>query len=216
MNDRRQPERSQGELARFAAIAQVAVAKGWGHYAERLGLRPEKDGGPGLDGRKTEAVRLREALEELGPTFVKFGQMLSQREELLPAGLVAELRQLQDRVGRFPAADARRIIEEDTGKSVGELFATFDDEPMAAASMAQVSAASRSSTSGTTAAARSSAICCTPATALHSPSSWPPSWWARRSCSRHMRARIGRACRCSESSASWSPACSVSPGRCWH
>jgi ubiquinone biosynthesis protein len=119
------------------AIARVAGAKGLGHFAERLGFGAgSQDGDPKAP--RSDAARLREALEELGPTFVKFGQMLSQREELLPATLVAELRHLQDRVGTFPAAEARRIIEQETGKSVSELFATFDDEPMAAASMAQV------------------------------------------------------------------------------
>ena len=118
-------------------IARVAGVKGLGHFTERLGFGPaSKDANPKAP--RSDAARLREALEELGPTFVKFGQMLSQREELLPSALVAELRHLQDRVGTFPAAEARRIIEQETGKSVSELFATFNDEPMAAASMAQV------------------------------------------------------------------------------
>ena len=130
-------EREHGEAARMLAIARVAGAKGLGHFAERLGFGPgSQDGDPKAP--RSDAARLREALEELGPTFVKFGQMLSQREELLPATLVAELRHLQDRVGTFPAVEARRIIAQETGKSVSELFATFDDEPMAAASMAQV------------------------------------------------------------------------------
>jgi ubiquinone biosynthesis protein len=109
-------EHRQGEAARLAAIARVAITKGLGG----------------------DAARLREALEELGPTFVKFGQMISQREDLFPAPLVAELRSLQDRAGTFPAAQARQIIEQDTGSPVGALFASFDDEPMAAASIAQV------------------------------------------------------------------------------
>ena len=108
-----------GEMARFAAIARVAAAKGWGRYAERLGFA-HAAGGDAAAPPKSDARRLREALEELGPTFVKFGQMLSQREDLFPAELVAELRGLQDRAGSFPADAARRIIEEDTGQSVGE------------------------------------------------------------------------------------------------
>jgi ubiquinone biosynthesis protein len=131
------PPRPAGELDRFAAIAKVAAAKGWARYAERLGF-----GGAGSAGevavKGSDASRLREALEELGPTFVKFGQMLSQREDLFPAELVSELRNLQDRAGSFPAATARRIIEEETGRSVAELYADFEDRPMAAASMAQV------------------------------------------------------------------------------
>jgi ubiquinone biosynthesis protein len=126
-----------GELARAAAIARVAVAKGFGHYAERLGFGGSA-GGAEPRAARSDAARFREGLEELGPTFVKFGQMLSQRDDLFPAALVAELRGLQDRAGSFPAETARRIIEEETGRKVGELFATFDDRPMAAASMAQV------------------------------------------------------------------------------
>jgi ubiquinone biosynthesis protein len=130
-------EPEHGEVARMVAIARVAGAKGLGHFAERLGFGAgSQDSDPKAP--RNDAARLREALEELGPTFVKFGQMLSQREELLPATLVAELRHLQDRVGTFPAAEARRIVEQEIGKSVSELFTTFDDEPMAAASMAQV------------------------------------------------------------------------------
>lgn len=124
------------EVARFATIARVAAAKGWGRYAEELGFARSEGAPPGPP--RTDAVRLREALEELGPTFVKFGQMLSQREDLFPVALVSELRSLQEHAGSFPAATARRIIEEDTGAKVSELFPSFDDQPMAAASMAQV------------------------------------------------------------------------------
>ena len=127
-----------GEASRLAAIARVAAAKGWTHYAERLGLRGADRNVAGVTHAKADAAHLREALEELGPTFVKFGQLLSQRDDLFPAALVAELRNLQDRAGSFPAATARAIVEEDTGRSVDELYAQFDDQPLAAASMAQV------------------------------------------------------------------------------
>ena len=124
------------EASRLAAIARVAAAKGWSHYAERMGFG--KAAHSAKPHGREDAARLREALEELGPTFVKFGQMLSQREDLFPAALVSELRGLQDQAKSFSAQTARAIIEEDTGRGVGELFATFDDQPMAAASMAQV------------------------------------------------------------------------------
>ena len=124
-----------GELARLGAIAKVAVAKGFGHYTAQLGLGGRENGQSRPQGRGRE---LREALEELGPTFVKFGQMLSQRDDLFASDLVKELRDLQDRAGEFPAHVARQIIEAETGREIGHLFASFDDKPMAAASMAQV------------------------------------------------------------------------------
>ncbi|MDX1801256.1 MAG: ubiquinone biosynthesis regulatory protein kinase UbiB [Marinobacter sp.] len=85
--------------------------------------------------------RLRLALEELGPIFVKFGQILSTRRDLLPDDMAESLRNLQDRVPPFPGETARAIIESSLGKPVSSLFATFDLAPMASASVAQVHAA---------------------------------------------------------------------------
>jgi ubiquinone biosynthesis protein len=82
--------------------------------------------------------RLRLALEELGPIFVKFGQAVSTRRDLLPADIADELAKLQDRVPPFPGAVAREIIERAYGRAVTEVFAEFDETPLAAASIAQV------------------------------------------------------------------------------
>jgi len=87
------------------------------------------------------AVRLREALEELGPIFVKFGQALSTRRDLLPMDIADELAKLQDRVPPFDGRIARRIIEEAYGRTAEQVFSTFDETPLAAASIAQVHAA---------------------------------------------------------------------------
>lgn len=87
------------------------------------------------------AVRLREALESLGPVFIKFGQTLSTRRDLLPAGMAEELSGLQDEVPPFAGAKARELIEAAYGHSLDDFFAEFDEEPMAAASIAQVHAA---------------------------------------------------------------------------
>jgi ubiquinone biosynthesis protein len=87
------------------------------------------------------ARRLREALEALGPVFVKFGQILSTRRDLLPTDYADELALLQDRVAPFPGAEARRIVERSLGKRVDEVFGAFDERPLASASVAQVHAA---------------------------------------------------------------------------
>jgi len=85
--------------------------------------------------------RIRRALEDLGPIFVKFGQILSTRRDLLPDDIAQELMRLQDRVPPFPGSEARALIEKAYGKGVDEVFAKFSVEPMASASIAQVHAA---------------------------------------------------------------------------
>ena len=92
---------------------------------------------------KTEprAVRIRRALEDLGPIFVKFGQALSTRKDLLPEDIADELVKLQDRVPPFPKETARQIIENELGMPIATAFARFDAEPLASASVAQVHAA---------------------------------------------------------------------------
>lgn len=85
--------------------------------------------------------RLRLALEELGPVFVKFGQILSTRRDLLPDDMAESLKTLQDRVPPFPSDAARNIIETSLGAPVSELFKEFSADPMASASVAQVHAA---------------------------------------------------------------------------
>ncbi len=92
-------------------------------------------------GRTSDAsrgVRLREALEGLGPIFVKFGQVLSTRRDLLPTDIADELAKLQDRVPPFDSRIAVATIEKAFGKSVREVFDHFDDTPVASASIAQV------------------------------------------------------------------------------
>ncbi len=84
------------------------------------------------------AERLRRALETLGPIFVKFGQVLSTRRDLIPADIAEELAKLQDRVPPFPGADVERILAKAYGKSPSTVFAKFDQTPIASASVAQV------------------------------------------------------------------------------
>ncbi|MHB8424565.1 MAG: ubiquinone biosynthesis regulatory protein kinase UbiB [Gammaproteobacteria bacterium] len=91
------------------------------------------------DAPRGERVRL--ALEDLGPIFVKLGQMLSTRRDLLPHDIADELAKLQDRVPPFPGREAREVVERTLGKPVGELFQEFSEVPLASASIAQVHAA---------------------------------------------------------------------------
>ena len=92
-------------------------------------------------GRRLDAprgVRLRLGLERLGPIFVKFGQVLSTRRDLLPADYAEELAQLQDNVPPFPAVQARQLVEQAFGRPIDSIFESFEAEPVASASIAQV------------------------------------------------------------------------------
>jgi len=92
-------------------------------------------------GRRLDAprgARLREALERLGPIFVKFGQVLSTRRDLLPPDLADELARLQDHVPPFPGREAMALVERAFRRPITEIFASFDEQPVASASIAQV------------------------------------------------------------------------------
>lgn len=88
------------------------------------------------------AIRIRMVLEQLGPIFIKFGQILSTRRDFLPDDIAEELSQLQDNVPPFPGNQARAIVEKAYGCSVSEVFDNFDENPLASASIAQVHTAS--------------------------------------------------------------------------
>lgn len=104
--------------------------------AHRYGLRELADGK--VRGSEPLGERLRLALQELGPVFVKFGQALSTRPDILPPDIAASLSQLQDRVAPFPGSEARAMVERALGKRVDEVFDEFDEVPLASASIAQV------------------------------------------------------------------------------
>jgi ubiquinone biosynthesis protein len=129
-------------LGRLSEIAQVAVRHGFGYWFEthkltdlfpRRGPRVEMDGQGSQRGQ-----HLREMLDELGPTFVKFGQLLSTRPDVLPPDIIAELRGLQDDVRPFPFGQVEQVVEEDLGLTLDKLFVDFDERPIAAASIGQV------------------------------------------------------------------------------
>jgi len=133
------------QLTRMLAIQRVLVKHGLDEIVWRTHLfRPLAWLGRLLAfGRRRLplGVRLRQALEELGPVFVKFGQALSVRPDLLPPDIAAELAKLQDQVPPFAAEQAAAVLTTAFGRPVEQVFAEFTREPLAAASIAQVHAA---------------------------------------------------------------------------
>ncbi len=128
-------------LVRLSEIAQVAARHGFGYVLRRNRLG---DLLPGRDGREEDVTasdrgrRLREMLDELGPTFVKFGQLLSTRPDVVPPDIVVELRGLQDDVTPFPFEQVREVVEEELGLTVERAFLELDELPIASASIGQV------------------------------------------------------------------------------
>lgn len=132
-------------LGRTREIVTVLLNHGFGDVVERMRLMPYLRWWRRAVLRRPEALptltvpqRVRRALEELGPTFVKFGQVMSTRPDLLPSALIAELEKLQENVPPFAGEEARQILEAELGAPLGQLFARFDVEPLAAGSLAQV------------------------------------------------------------------------------
>ena len=131
------------KVRRLSEIAQVAVRHGFGYFFERHKLtdilpwsaRVEPD--PTAAGSE-RGRHLREMLDELGPTFVKFGQLLSTRPDIVPPDIVVELRSLQDDVRPFPFEHVRSVIEAELGLSLEQAFLRFEEQPIAAASIGQV------------------------------------------------------------------------------
>jgi ubiquinone biosynthesis protein len=91
-----------------------------------------------VDRRIATYERFRMALEDLGPTFIKFGQIMSLRSDLLPGALVMELRKLQDEVAPFDFVSAKKVVEQSLQKSLEDVFVVFEEKPVAAASLSQV------------------------------------------------------------------------------
>lgn len=104
-------------------------------------MRPFVPKAPAQIAALPRGARLRLALQELGPIFVKFGQILSTRRDLIPPDIAEELTHLQDRVAPFDGQQARTMVEQALGRSIGEAYEHFDTEPLASASIAQVHAA---------------------------------------------------------------------------
>ena len=136
------PHRRVRHLRRYREIAQVLLRYGFGELVDLVERLPysrhlPRCFRPSVPPMGT-ARRLRLALEELGPTFIKLGQVLSTRPDLLPPDFITELSRLRDDVPPEPWEPVREEIERELGAPLEDLFATFDPEPLAAASLAQV------------------------------------------------------------------------------
>ncbi len=127
-------------LGRFKEIILTLVRYGFSDLVQRLAL-------PGtasvekithVESELSTYERIRKVLEDLGPTFIKFGQIMSLRPDLLPQPLIKELRRLQDDVTVLPFSDMEKVIEESLGGPVRDFFRILDPEPVAAASLSQV------------------------------------------------------------------------------
>ncbi|HET7479138.1 MAG TPA: AarF/ABC1/UbiB kinase family protein [Rubrobacteraceae bacterium] len=126
-----------GNLARFSQIGRVMVRHGFGFVFDVRRDRRDKKGLQEMLGPNF-GVRLRKTLDDLGPTFVKFGQLLSTRSDILPESVLFELQKLQDTVAPMPLESAQEIIQRELGAPVGEVFAEFDVVPLGSASIGQV------------------------------------------------------------------------------
>jgi ubiquinone biosynthesis protein len=141
------------DLGRLREITTVLARHGFGEVVLRMGIGKKKGDSqspPASDGselapisssRSTEGTieeRIRLVLQDLGPSFIKLGQIASTRQDLLPKSMLAELKKLQDNVPQVPFEDVRIVVEESLGSDLASLFVRFDEKPLATASIGQV------------------------------------------------------------------------------
>ncbi len=134
------------DLNRLAAVSRTVAKHGFGAFVRRSAIGPKvfEGGAPPPSEEPPEAPpaeRFRRLLEELGPTYIKLGQILSMRADLLPPDWIASLAKLQDDAPLVPFEDVQRVIEEGLGKPPEELFARFERRPLGTASIGQTHAA---------------------------------------------------------------------------
>jgi ubiquinone biosynthesis protein len=138
--------RTYRHMQRYRQIVTVLIKYGFGDLIDILNIEQYLEIGLKIISRKrrgkmaslSRAERVRMVLEELGPTFIKMGQILSTRPDLLPVEYIKELPKLQDDVPPFPFSDVKKIIEKEFKKPVNAFFSEFDEQPVAAASIGQV------------------------------------------------------------------------------
>jgi ubiquinone biosynthesis protein len=124
-------------IRHFGLISRILVKHGMGEIVDRLKGRTDARVGSGLP----DPARIRRTLEELGPSFIKLGQLMSTRADLFPPEYIHELAKLQDQVPPVPFPEIRRLIEAESGQPPERLFESIDEKALAAASVAQVHSA---------------------------------------------------------------------------
>jgi len=129
-------------MSRTREILSVFWRYGFGPFIREVGWRGFPFRRAPVPETMSRGERLRRALEELGPAFVKVGQMLSTRADLLPEDVLTDLALLQDQVPPHPLPAIRQVVEEELGRPLSEVFPRFDPEPLGSASLAQVHLAS--------------------------------------------------------------------------
>ena len=138
--------RTYRHLNRYRQILAVLFKYGFGDLVDVLKIEQYLEIGLQMISKKrreqverlTRSERVRMALEDLGPTFVKLGQVLSTRPDLIPVEFVEELSKLQDDVPPFPYAEVAQIISSELGALPGDIFRQFEERPLGAASIGQV------------------------------------------------------------------------------
>ncbi|MES0329565.1 MAG: AarF/UbiB family protein, partial [Dehalococcoidales bacterium] len=139
------PRAALKHIGRYNRIIAVFIKYGFGEFFQRIRIWEYRNierrlfkRGPHEFPHLSEPERLRLALAELGPTFVKLGQMLSTRPDIMPHEFIVELEKLQEHAEYVSAEAIRNVIQAELGRPVEEVFDSFSDEPLAAASLAQV------------------------------------------------------------------------------
>jgi len=126
-------DKGRKHLRRYREIAGVLARHGWGWILGKLGVFERLGKHPDLMPGRQAPAHIRQMLEELGPTFVKLGQILSTRPDIVPEPYISELAKLQDTAPTVPVDQIRAVIESEFGRPVAEMFQEFEDIPMAAA-----------------------------------------------------------------------------------
>lgn len=130
-------ERKRRHIDRYVEIGRILARHQWEHILSRMGLAQRFRVHGWGRGKIPGPVQVRETLEDLGPAFIKLGQVLSTRGDVLPADYTKELEALQDNAPHVPFDEIRRVVEEELGGSLDSLFGSFQEAPLAAASLGQ-------------------------------------------------------------------------------